>query len=141
MELLIDSVTRYAVMFFMDGYASYNSIRMGPEDEEAAAFKTSLGIYCYKVMLFGLKNARATYQRAMQKYTITYKPTKAVKGQTVADFLAAHLVTKNETVSNDFPDEQVTLLRIAVHQSITDDENAKIRLKELDLLDEKRLAA
>ncbi|MGV7343352.1 hypothetical protein PJI17_32150, partial [Mycobacterium kansasii] len=36
---------------------------------------------------------------------------------------------------------QVASLRVAVHKSITDDENAKIRLKELDLLDEKRLAA
>ncbi|XP_058070989.1 uncharacterized protein LOC131220028 [Magnolia sinica] len=39
---------------------------MTPEDEEAMAFRTPLGIYCYKVMQFGLKNAGATYQRAMQ---------------------------------------------------------------------------
>ncbi|MGV7988968.1 reverse transcriptase family protein, partial [Mycobacterium kansasii] len=37
-----------------------------PEDEEATVFRTLLGIYCYKVMSFGLKNAGATYQRAMQ---------------------------------------------------------------------------
>ena len=40
---------------------------MAPEDEELTAFQTSKGIYCYKVMPFGLKNAGATYQRAMQK--------------------------------------------------------------------------
>ncbi|CAL8162572.1 unnamed protein product [Prunus armeniaca] len=40
---------------------------MSPEDEELTAFHTSKGIYCYKVMPFGLKNAGATYQRAMQK--------------------------------------------------------------------------
>ncbi|KAK4386124.1 Transposon Tf2-12 polyprotein [Sesamum angolense] len=40
---------------------------MAPTDEELTAFRTPKGIYCYKVMPFGLKNADATYQRAMQK--------------------------------------------------------------------------
>jgi hypothetical protein len=40
---------------------------MAPEDEEITAFQTPKGIYCYKVMPFELKNAGATYQRAMQK--------------------------------------------------------------------------
>ncbi|MGV7988762.1 integrase, partial [Mycobacterium kansasii] len=36
---------------------------------------------------------------------------------------------------------QLVSLRIVVHQFVVDDENVKINLKELDLLDEKRLAA
>ncbi|XP_019176554.1 PREDICTED: uncharacterized protein LOC109171913 [Ipomoea nil] len=39
---------------------------MAPEDEDLTAFRTPKGIYCYKVMPFGLKNVGATYQRAMQ---------------------------------------------------------------------------
>ena len=41
-------------------------IRMSPKDEELTAFRMPKRIYCYKVMPFGLKNAGATYQRAMQ---------------------------------------------------------------------------
>ena len=64
-ELLIDSTSAYTTMSFMDGYSGYNQIRMAPEDEESTAFRTSLGIFCYRVMPFGLKNAGTTYQRAM----------------------------------------------------------------------------
>ena len=36
---------------------------MSEEDQEKASFVTSQGLYCYKVIPFELKNARATYQR------------------------------------------------------------------------------
>ena len=38
---------------------------MASEDREKTAFVTMWGTFCYKVMPFGLKNAGATYQRAM----------------------------------------------------------------------------
>jgi len=52
-------------MSFMDGFSGYNQIKMYPEDEKHTSFRTSLGVYCYTVMPFGLKNVGATYQRAM----------------------------------------------------------------------------
>ncbi|KAL0317325.1 UNVERIFIED_CONTAM: Retrovirus-related Pol polyprotein from transposon [Sesamum angustifolium] len=63
-ELMIDATTGHEALSFMDGSFGYNQIRMAPADEELTAFRTPKGI-CYKVMPFGLKNADATYQRAM----------------------------------------------------------------------------
>ncbi|GKF40966.1 reverse transcriptase domain-containing protein, partial [Tanacetum coccineum] len=40
---------------------------MAKEDEEKTIFITSQGIFCYSKMPFGLKNARATYQRLVDK--------------------------------------------------------------------------
>ena len=37
---------------------------MALEDMEKNSFIIEWGTYCYRVMTFGLKNARATYQRA-----------------------------------------------------------------------------
>ena len=36
---------------------------MAKKDQEKIAFITSQGLYCYRVMPFGLKNPGATYQR------------------------------------------------------------------------------
>src|SRR3954466_7249272 len=39
---------------------------MKEEDEEHTSFITPYGVFCYRTMPFGLKNAGATYQRMMQ---------------------------------------------------------------------------
>lgn len=64
-ELLVDATTGFSALSFMVGFSGYNQIKMAPEDEELTAFRTPKGVYCYTVMPFGLKNAGATYQRAM----------------------------------------------------------------------------
>ena len=64
---MVDMTTGHEMLLFMDGSSWYNQICMAPENEELTAFRTPKGIYCYKVMPFGLKNVEATYQRAMQK--------------------------------------------------------------------------
>ena len=60
-DQMIDATTGHDMMSFLDAYQGYYQIRMYGLDEEKTAFITSRGIYCYKVMPFGLKNARATY--------------------------------------------------------------------------------
>ena len=64
---MIDNTYGFERMSFMDGFSGYNQIKMYPGDEKHTSFRTQLGIYCYTVMPFGLKNAGATYQCAMSK--------------------------------------------------------------------------
>ena len=51
----------------MDTFLVYNQILMNEEDQENTSFVTSQGLYYYKVMPFGLKNARAIYQRLVNR--------------------------------------------------------------------------
>uniref|UniRef100_A0A2N9IPD2 Reverse transcriptase domain-containing protein n=1 Tax=Fagus sylvatica TaxID=28930 RepID=A0A2N9IPD2_FAGSY len=60
-----DGKQRNAVFSFMDGFSGYNQIKMAEEDKSKTAFVTHWGTFVYDVMPFGLKNAGATYQRAM----------------------------------------------------------------------------
>ena len=62
-DKLVDATAGYQIMRFMDAFSGYNQILMHPEDQEKTSFMTSRGIYCYKVMPFGLKNTESTYQR------------------------------------------------------------------------------
>uniref|UniRef100_A0A2N9HNB4 Integrase catalytic domain-containing protein n=1 Tax=Fagus sylvatica TaxID=28930 RepID=A0A2N9HNB4_FAGSY len=57
--------TTNVVFSFMDGFSGYNQIKMAEEDKSKTAFITHWGTFVYDVMPFGLKNAGATYQRAM----------------------------------------------------------------------------
>ena len=58
---------RHKLLSFMDSFSGYNQIRTAEEDQEKTAFIMSQGLYCYKVMPFGLKNAGATYQKLVNK--------------------------------------------------------------------------
>ena len=60
-DMLVDSTVGHLMLSFMDGFSGYNQILMAPRDMEKTSFIIKWGTYCYRVMLFGLKNARATY--------------------------------------------------------------------------------
>jgi hypothetical protein len=64
-DMLVDNAAHNSTYFFMDGFSGYNQIKMAQKDKEKTTFLTPWGTFCYKVMPFGLKNAGATYQRAM----------------------------------------------------------------------------
>ena len=64
---LVDLTARHELLSFMDAFSGYNQIRMEETDQEKTFFFTSQGLFCYKVMPFGLKNAGAMYQRLINK--------------------------------------------------------------------------
>ena len=53
-------------MCFLDAYYGYHQIKMAESDQAATAFITPYGPFFFNTMPFGLKNARATYQRMIQ---------------------------------------------------------------------------
>jgi predicted GNAT superfamily acetyltransferase len=66
-ETLINVVAGNKILSFMDGNTGYNQIFMASEDIHKTAFRVpgAMGLFEYVVMTFGLKNAGAMYQRAM----------------------------------------------------------------------------
>ena len=66
-DQLMDSMVGHKLLTFMDAFSGYNQIQMAEEDQEKIAFITSQGLYCYRVMPFGLKNVGAMYQRLVNQ--------------------------------------------------------------------------
>jgi hypothetical protein len=64
-DQVVDSTAGCSVLSFLDCYSGYHQISLAKEDEKIA-FITPSGAFCYTSMSFDLKNAGATYQRAIQ---------------------------------------------------------------------------
>jgi hypothetical protein len=64
-DQIVDSIAGYALLSFLNYYLGYHQIALKEEDQSKTSFITPFGAYCYKTMSFGLKNAGATYQRAI----------------------------------------------------------------------------
>src|SRR5579883_831541 len=67
-DMLVDAVSGHKMISFLDGNAGYNQIFIAEEDVSKTAFVCPgfVGLFEWVVMTFGLKNAGATYQRAMR---------------------------------------------------------------------------
>lgn len=61
----LHSVVGSELMSFLDGFSGYNQILIHPDDKLKTTFRTKWGTYAYQKMPFGLINAGATFQRAM----------------------------------------------------------------------------
>jgi hypothetical protein len=66
-DQVIDSTAGSTLLCFLDCYSGYHHICLMVSDQDKTTSITLHGIYCYTAMNFGLKNARATYQKAIQK--------------------------------------------------------------------------
>ena len=80
------------MLSFLDVFFGYHQIPMFQLNEEKITFVTPHGLYCYRVMSFGLKNAGATYQRLMKNI---FKP---LIGHTMEVYID-DIVVKNKTRS------------------------------------------
>jgi hypothetical protein len=65
-DQVIDSTAGCDLLCFLDCYFAYHQIAIKEEDQEKTAFITPFDAYYYTTMSFVLKNACATYQRAIQ---------------------------------------------------------------------------
>ena len=116
-DVIIDNKCGFDRMSFMDNFSRYNQIKMHSEDEKHTLFRMPLGVYCYIVRPFRLKNAGATYQRTMitissdhlRKMLKCYVDDIAVKShsksnhldhlRTVFNLMRAHQLKMNPTKS------------------------------------------
>ena len=82
------------MLSFLDAFPGYHQIPMHPLDAEKTAFITPHRLFCYNVMLFGLKNVGATYQRLVTKM---FKP---LLGQTIEVYIDDMLVNSKERLKH-----------------------------------------
>ena len=56
-DRLVEATVGHKLLSFMDLFSGYNQILMHPNNQDKTSFIANRGIYCYKMMPFGLKNA------------------------------------------------------------------------------------
>ena len=106
---MVDATARHDRMSFLDAFQGYHQIALSVEDREKTTFITPLGIYCYKVMPFGLKNAGATYQRMVTKMF------KNQIGKTMEIYID-DMVVKSRSSQNHLKDLTETFRILRLHK-------------------------
>lgn len=66
-DQLVDVTFGHPIISFLDAFQGYHQIALALENQEKTSFTTPIGNFHYKVMPFGLKNARSTHQRMITK--------------------------------------------------------------------------
>ena len=110
-DTLVDGAAKHEILSFMDGYAGYNQIFIAEEDVHKTAFRCPgfVGTFEWVVMPFGLKNAGATYQRAMNLIF------HDLIGKTVEVYID-DVVVKSKTRSGHLADLEEAFKRMRKHK-------------------------
>ena len=66
-DQVVASTAGCVLLSFLDCYLGYHQIALKKSNQEKTSFITSFEAYFYNTMTFGLKNAGATYQKAIQR--------------------------------------------------------------------------
>ena len=64
---ILDQLQGNAILSKIDTEREYHQLRVKVEDRPKTAFRTSMGIFQYKRMPMGIKNAAAAFQRKMEQ--------------------------------------------------------------------------
>ena len=99
---LLDQVGQASVFSSLDLTQGYYQLRVSPDDVPKTAFKTHLGLFEWKVLSFGLTNAPATFQRAMQSILAPY----------LGKFVCVYL--DDICIYSNSPDQHVEHLRLVL---------------------------
>ena len=110
-NLLVDGASEYKVLYFIDGHSGYNQIFIAESDVHKTAFKCpgSIGTFEWVVMSFGSKNARATYQRAMN----------SIFHDIIGKYMEVYIddiVIKSQDFDEHLKNLEQTFIRIRKHQ-------------------------
>ena len=89
-DQIVDVATWHGILSFLNAFSGYHQVPMHSLDIEKTTFITPYGLYCYDVMLFGLKNSRVTYQRLVTKI---FRP---LLGNTMETYIDDMLVKSKE---------------------------------------------
>ena len=65
MENILQKVVGPKMFSLLDGFSGYNQVLVSPYDQLKTTFRTPWGTFAYRKRPFGLINAGATFQRAM----------------------------------------------------------------------------
>ena len=65
MDKILQQVSGSEMFSLLDGFSGYNQVLVSKADQLKTTFRTPWGTYAYRKMPFGLINAGATFQRAM----------------------------------------------------------------------------